>query len=592
MHLVKRCLFFYSLLKVVCTASAQPADTLLAKKVAANFFYINTGNNYRADQFRVSNINYDSGSLPVYYVLSIVESDGFIIVSADRRMYPVLAYSAVGHYFADDRVTPRARWMNQYSSDIKRLRCSDLKLYTAELARNTSAWLRYSNDSVARTKRLKATIGPLIQSKWAQGGLFNGMCPADPAGPAGHVMVGCVATAMGQVMRYYNYPDSGIGVHSYTHQNYGFMEVDFGRQGYDWSSMPHIVTDYRAELNKLLYHCGVACNMNYGPDGSSAYTSQALSSLISHFKYSRNACFEDRSNYVDADWIAMIKKELDAGRPIQYAGFPGTSDPGHAFICDGYQNTPYFLHFNWGWAGNDDGFYFLNDLTPDNYNFNYNHDAVIGLEPLTDFTGLDCSSALPVDSGQDVSGTTADGISYINNYNYYKHYTGKELVFSFSTMSTGDIFGSFQGSDFKMNLLMLSGCSPDSILLVCDSVFLLDDAPPGEYFIVVDSKYGYEGDFTMNISYPASPVTNVPLCQIPSVLVYPVPASKLLYVTAMNGLISRLTLESIQGLNLSAFDNINPSAAIDVSALTDGVYLLKICISGEQITKKIIILNE
>ena len=148
-------------------------------------------------------------------------------------------------------------------------------------------------------------------------------------------------------------------------------------------------TDEQAqEVAKLGRYCGQAVQMDYSPEGSGAYTNDQLSAMKS-FGYRSSAEYVQKSgwwndNYTTAQWEAMIKTELDAGRPILYAA----NDPsagGHAFICDGY-NTEGKFHFNFGWYGTCDGWYVSTALNMthrdgDYLRFNSGHEMLIGVEP-------------------------------------------------------------------------------------------------------------------------------------------------------------------------------------------------------------------
>lgn len=180
-------------------------------------------------------------------------------------------------------------------------------------------------------------------------------------------------------MNYWNYPTMGTGTHSYVHPTYGTLSANFGATTYGWASMPDpgSASSYNTALATLLYHCGISVDMNYGPTGSGASTAQVANSLVSYFGYASSANYIVRSSYSDDAWKGILIAELDAGRPMEYRG-SGTG--GHAFVCDGWQATDHF-HFNWGWGGSADGYYYLDNLNPDGANFTNYQGAVIGIQP-------------------------------------------------------------------------------------------------------------------------------------------------------------------------------------------------------------------
>ena len=130
---------------------------------------------------------------------------------------------------------------------------------------------------------------------------------------------------------------------------------------------------------ELLFHAGVASNMNYGVDGSGTSSNYAEYGLKYYFDYALSLELKEKNSFSPDDWEALLREDLEDGIPIYYAGDDGTF--GHAFVCDGYQNESYF-HFNWGWEGSYDGYFYLNDLTPGyGYSFNLHQQAIFGIEP-------------------------------------------------------------------------------------------------------------------------------------------------------------------------------------------------------------------
>ena len=307
----------------------------------------------------------------------------FVMVSADTRVLPVLAYSTETGFSGDDVPKNLGWFLNQYTQQIE---YAIQHLTDTECEANVSAWNQWLSDELPITAPA-AVVSPLVQTTWDQPYPYNALCPNDANGPGGHVYTGCVATAMAQLMRYWQYPATGIGSHSYSannaangYGNYGTQSVDFAATTYDYSLMPLSLSNNSPaeqinEVAKLMYHCGVSVDMKYGVNGSSASTYFAAVALNTYFGYS-GVSEKYRSDYSDANWIALLKGELNNMRPILYSG---SGSGGHAFLCDGYDNNNNF-HFNWGWGGYCDGFYALSSLTPGGNNYNYDHAAVIGID--------------------------------------------------------------------------------------------------------------------------------------------------------------------------------------------------------------------
>ena len=212
-------------------------------------------------------------------------------------------------------------------------------------------------------------VEPLISTQWDQDAPYNELCPIIDGE---HVWAGCVATAMAQLMNYYEWPQQGIGSHTYTCIDpYGWeltLSADFGSTTYDWDNMADIYdgSNSQAETSAvatLTYHCGVAVEMNYGPYGSGASSYAVPEALVNYFGYARDIEYRNRKLYSYSEWLSMLKAEIDALRPVYYSAHSETGG-GHAFLIDGY-NTDGYFHVNWGWGGLSDGYYQIATLIPD-----------------------------------------------------------------------------------------------------------------------------------------------------------------------------------------------------------------------------------
>ena len=228
----------------------------------------------------------------------------------------------------------------------------------------------------------RAVVEPLVKTRWDQHRPYNDNCP-------GGSVTGCSATAMAQVMKYWEFPNRGIGSHSYNHPDFGTLSANFGATTYDWDHMPQhpvlaTVTDVeRQALSTLMYHCGVSIDMNYGLNESSGDLWKMASTMSEFFGYAPTVQWLYQRNYTESAWKSLLKAELDASRPMCYASaLPqgGTSRTSfHAFVCDGYDEMDYF-HLNWGWSGSGDGYYDVFTMIPvGETNYNY---VVLGISPV------------------------------------------------------------------------------------------------------------------------------------------------------------------------------------------------------------------
>jgi PKD repeat protein len=223
-------------------------------------------------------------------------------------------------------------------------------------------------------------VGPLINVTWDQGCFYNEKCPPDTSSqaPCFHTSAGSGAVAMAQIMKYYNYPSHGFGTLSYTLPVYGTLYVNFYTTYYDWLNMPQSLTTSNDAVSTLIYDCGVGQQMNYGPSQSSSLSSLIDTAFRNFFGY-KTAVWKWRADYPSDQWKAMLRAEIDAGRPLLYYGNNGGSDEKY-FICDGYLGSDRY-HFNWGAGGAGDGYYNLDTLNPGNHNYSNAQGAIFNISP-------------------------------------------------------------------------------------------------------------------------------------------------------------------------------------------------------------------
>jgi hypothetical protein len=346
-----------------------------ASQVARNFYFErgNISNRLDLNAIKTQNIRPESENVPAYYICNMLPK-GFVIVSASDNVIPVLAYSFESKY-ADDEILKEGFkvWMNHYKEQIE-----SAVMQNVEPADEIKAeWHRLLNPDlqIYTDLSLLQNVEPLLVSKWNQDSPYNSWCPLDPAGPGGHCYAGCVATAMGQLLYYYRFPQQGQGSYSYIHPVYGTLSADFSATTYQWNSMPSILSKMNDPVSELLFHQGVSVDMDYGPDGSGMWNHKAAYSLKTYFRYGPETQYFFRDS-VSIDWDSLLVTNLDQRKPLYYAGWAGVqSTSGHAFVCDGYQPGNYY-HFNWGWGGSQDGYFYTNNLTPGGSNFNFAQEVI------------------------------------------------------------------------------------------------------------------------------------------------------------------------------------------------------------------------
>ena len=392
-----------------------PIDETTAKQLAQSFWKDNNTMAVRngkvfkkkMDDARFVNVAAQYG-YSEFFIFNNTAGKGYVIMAADDCVTPILGYSYENN-FDNGELPPNFKaWLDGYAEQIR----AAVAIKAQATAEIRSDWecLRQSKPLPIKSEK---AVSPLVQAKWNQAPYYNAQCPYDDNANV-RTVTGCVATAMAQIMKYWSYPMHGLGNHSYvpsSHPEYGTLYVDFSAVNYQWSNMPNSVTSDNSAVATLMYHCGVSVDMMYGiptaPDyGSAAYiidygSGRACAEIAfkTYFDYKSTLHGVKKNDYSDSQWIALLKTELDNARPMLYGGF--SSSGGHAFVCDGYDNNNYF-HFNWGWGGTYNDYFYINSLNPGSYNYSQNQQAIIGIEPNQS-------------GGGGGGGTTGFALSYYSN---------------------------------------------------------------------------------------------------------------------------------------------------------------------------------
>ncbi|MBO7434115.1 MAG: C10 family peptidase [Salinivirgaceae bacterium] len=377
-------------------ANSEPIGVLFARQIAENVIGGNTLKSTSALELKHVGV-YNGDTL--YYIFAAADG-GFAIISADDAVQPVLGYSKTSPVCEVSANKLFAGQLDRYAEIISIKKKSNMRS-----RRVLNAWRMFAEsdsvvidsvpvDSVLVDTVLVDTIPvdtivavdtikpiQLITSTWGQDSPYMDSCPT---------YVGCVAVAMGQIMRYHKWPEKGRGWHKYIpseNPEYGWLSANFGATTYEWDFMPDRLRSRSSLVEKravqqMLYHVGVAVNMSYTEEGSGSSEYIAAMALCTYFNYNHETmkvCAADE--YTADDWIALIKSEIDAGRPVLYAGM--SSDEGHAWVVDGYDANDY-LHVNWGWDGDFDGYFAPDNLLLETSLYSTDNTAVIGIQPATD----------------------------------------------------------------------------------------------------------------------------------------------------------------------------------------------------------------
>ena len=362
-------LVILALLLGITTLQAKPVDVAKAPRLGLNFVQHKALFAKKAVQdLQLAYTQYADNGMATLYVFNF--DGGYVIVAADDSFSPILGYSDQGNFVYENAPDGLHFMLDELSRGI---------VTVVEQGRPVSS------DIVSRWKNLEAygylqankglpVVEPLVQQRWDQGSPFNmyvpNGCPS-----------GCVATAMAQLMKYWEWPVTVTGEHSYYAPLYGQQYANFGATTYDWSNM----IDYygigssqeeREAVATLMYHCGVSVDMNYEPSGSGAYSGDVPGAISTYFSYTDRSAFISKGGNYD-EWITLLKSNIDQRFPIYYSGHG--DDGGHAFICDGYDVDGLF-HFNFGWGGSYNNYHLI-----DGENFEYSGSQGVVVDFVPDY---------------------------------------------------------------------------------------------------------------------------------------------------------------------------------------------------------------
>ncbi len=356
-------------------------------------------------------------------------------------------------------------------------------------------------------------------------------------------------------MKYYNWPKTGTGQNT-INSPYGDLTASFGNTSYDWIGMESYLSNENSAVAELIYHGAIAVNSEFLPQGTGAYDYNIPPALINYFKFRETAQFIFRNSYF-GDWEQLIRDELVKGRPVVYGGIDFQQLVGHTFICDGYQDSSFF-HFNWGWGGQYNGYYYIDSLIVGPYHFDYQHDVVIGIEP--DISGIvelyppeNLSSEVEM---RDVSlswdAPPIAGTLELLGYNVFRN-------------------------DTLLNKSILSTTNFTDI-----------DAPPGNHIYKVNTTYIGNGvGRSTEIETFVSAINDVLAGTLD---IFPNPTNGKLWIKAnrafQNSEVSVCNLSGKEIMNIP-FQHSFTEQAFDLSSLSKGVYFLRFTFDKQVFTKNL-----
>ncbi|MCK5846935.1 MAG: C10 family peptidase [Bacteroidales bacterium] len=372
-------LIAFLLISIFAFADFVPKN--IAEKAALNYikaYYHHIEKD--GSKILISNTIEKSYNNTIVYYTVVFNNDNFVHIAADDASYPILGFSIDGKINKELNAENYDSWMLQYAEAVFEIKEKNL-VATLDIEDKWSSITKTDKGIFLDSK----SISPLLLSKWNQDSPYNSECPIDAAGPGGRVYAGCVAVAMAQILYYYRYPEYGTGSHSYNHSVYGNQTANFGSTNYKWNEMQNQMGyGGNFEIAQLLQHLGISVDMGYSAAGSGAYSFTVPSALTNYFGYQTGAVLKHRNDYSQTQWNSLITTSLDNKIPLYYHGRDSQGNAGHAFNLDGYQGSDFF-HFNWGWGGSYDGFYYLSQLNPGGSDFSSGQGAVFNIYPANNY---------------------------------------------------------------------------------------------------------------------------------------------------------------------------------------------------------------
>ncbi|MBQ8457693.1 MAG: C10 family peptidase [Prevotella sp.] len=339
---------FYSLiiaLFVALTMNAGEVTELQALQKAQQFM--------KGKKFKQTNLRRATSTAGnAYYVFNAENNGGFVIVAGDDRMTEILGYSEKGNVNLDS-IPEQMKWLLDGYQTIYR------KLST-------------SIDNTPKARRTtRANVEPLLSTMWGQENPYNEMCPMYGTNRS---ITGCVATAMAQVINYCRWPEGQTAsVPAYTTETYQISVPALEPTQFNWEYMGI------KQVARLMCYCGQSVKMDYGLAASGAALNLVPDALINVFGYSESArCVSCSSEYSDDEWESLLYEEIAAKRAVILSGVD-SSRGGHAFVAHGYKDGLFCI--NWGWNGQQDGYFALTNLASAGGDYSLYQNAVIGIQP-------------------------------------------------------------------------------------------------------------------------------------------------------------------------------------------------------------------
>lgn len=310
----------------ILLANAEPITKARALSIATKYI-----NNPKLSNDTPKTRSSQTNEQPAYYIFTNPNDKKFVIISGESKLNEVVGYG--------DKMTENPNDQPPY-----------FKLFLKEYERVVKE-VRSKAATTTPQRPIKRKVEPLLTCKWSQYDPFNKYTPLSNGQ---HTPTGCVATATAQVMFYNKWPKN-------RPQDYIASTGDDAKKSttYWWDEMKNTTNDMRTEHSRqavgvLMYDIGKAVNMRYYYRGSDSNLQYACNALRDKFDYTVR--YLDKNFLPANDFLNEVMQEISDGYPVLVVGGP------HAFVYDGYDEQG-LIHTNWGWGGENDGYFDINIVT-------------------------------------------------------------------------------------------------------------------------------------------------------------------------------------------------------------------------------------
>ena len=440
----------------------------------------------------------DANSQPIYHVIYL-RPNGFVIVPADDEIEPVICFAQAGSFNPSPDNPLGALVSRDLPGRVHAARAIQKMVRSGKAIQSFTQEemdIRHSGEKAFDkwTKLLSAAdscsvlmnppggisdvrVSPLLQSEWSQTTVCSNACynyyvPPYGDGSASNYPCGCVATAMAQYMRFWQYPTAGVGTGCFTIYVDSTAQTQCLRGGdgsggpYSWTDMT-LVPDcsttqtQRQAIGALTYDAGVAVHMQYASGGSGAYMNDADTAMTNTFGYSNSIYGYNNSYNISSGLNAMVNPNLDSGNPV-ILGITGSAG-GHAVVADGYgySSSTLYHHLNLGWAGTSDAWYNLPTIDTSYYLFT-TIDSVLYNIYISGTGEIISGRVLASDTNLPIAGATVTATKGSTTYSAATNTNGIYAIAKVPSSSTYTVSAAKTGYNVFTSRIVSTGLSQDN----------------------------------------------------------------------------------------------------------------------------------